>query len=33
MTVVDKQGMRRLLVGFASNLDDTESDIRALINE
>lgn len=33
MTVVDKQGMRRLLIGFASNLDDTASDIRALVNE
>lgn len=33
MTVIDKQGMRRLLIGFASNLDDTASDIRALIRE
>ena len=33
MTVVDKHGMRRLLIGFASNLDDTESDIRALLRE
>lgn len=33
MTVVDKQGMRRLLIAFASNVDDTTSDIRALINE
>lgn len=33
MTVVDKQGMRRLLVAFASNVDDTTSDIKALINE
>lgn len=33
LTVVDKHGMRRLIIGFASNLDDTESDIRALIRE
>ncbi len=33
VTVVDKQGMRRLLIAFASNVDDTVADIQTLINE
>ena len=33
LTVIDKQGQRRLLIGFGSDLTDTQNDITALINE
>lgn len=33
LTVIDKQGQRRLLIGFSSDLTDTQNDILALINE
>ncbi|NBU65684.1 MAG: SCO family protein [Chloroflexia bacterium] len=33
LTVVDKQGQRRLLIGFGSDITDTQTDILALINE
>lgn len=33
MTVIDKQGQRRLLIGFGSDLTDTQNDILALIKE
>lgn len=33
LTVIDKQGQRRLLIGFGSDLNDTQNDILALINE
>jgi len=33
LTVIDKQGQRRLLIGFGSDLTDTQNDILALINE
>jgi hypothetical protein len=33
ITVVDKQGMRRLLIGFGAPVDDTTADLQALIAE
>lgn len=33
ITVIDKQGMRRLLIGFGTPIDDIVSDINALIAE
>ncbi|MCX6016559.1 MAG: SCO family protein [Chloroflexales bacterium] len=33
MTVIDKQGQRRLLIGFGSDLTDTQNDFLALIKE
>lgn len=33
ITVIDKQGMRRLLIGFGSPIDDITADLTALIAE
>ena len=33
LTVIDKQGQRRLLIGFGSDLTETQNDILALIKE
>jgi len=33
LTVIDKQGQRRLLIGFGSDITDTQNDILALIKE
>lgn len=33
ITVIDKQGMRRLLIGFGSPIDDITADLQALIAE